>query len=649
MGNKGLISIGALLAAVAIFFAVNIVAGKALTSARIDLTEGKLHTLSPGSKSIAASLQEPITLTLYLTPKTANDIAPVQAYTQRVKELLAEFARASGGKIRFSTVEPEPFSEAEDKAVAAGVSGMATGTGEDRLYFGLVGTNAVDRTEVIPFFSPQKEEFLEYDVAKLIAALSDKPRKTIGLMSWLPIQGMEQNPMMQGRGGSPPWQIYTRLNETFDVKSVATNVKEIPSEIKTLVIIHPKSMSEATQYAVDQFVLRGGHAVVFVDPICDSDVPPGMNPMQAMQLPKASDLPKLFGAWGVEMEAGKIATDIGSAMTVAIGQQGRPESVPYVAWAQLTRDKKTIAAADPITGQLERLILATPGVLKKKEGASTDVQPLLMTTAKAAEADASLVSFMPDPKKMLADYKPGDKPLWLAVRITGKVKSAFPDGPPKTDPSQPGDKNAAPATPLPHVAESVEPIGVVVVADCDMLADRFWIQESRLGNVLLGYNEISDNGAMAIGAVENLSGSSELMTLRARGKFSRPFTRIEELELAAEQQYRAKEEELQGKLRTAEQKINELQKQRPDAKDSRLLMTPEQQKEIDGFKATLVQTRKELRDVKFNLNKDTRSLQSRLMAINIGLMPAIIAVFAVGLAAYRASRRTADRQAASKG
>lgn len=648
MAHKGLISLGTLVAAAIIFFAVNIVAGRVLTSTRVDLTDGKLHTLSKGSKNIAASLQEPITLTLYLTPQTASDAPQVQSYTQRVKELLGDFARESGGKIKFNTVDPQPFSEQEDKAVAAGVTGLPTGRGENRIYFGLVGTNAIDHSEVIPFFDPSKEEFLEYDVAKLIAALSDKPRKTIGVMSWLPIQGVEQNPMMQGRG-APPWQIYTRLNEAFDVKPVATNAKEIPAELKTLVIVHPKTMSEPTQYAVDQFVLRGGHVLVFVDPICDSDVPPSMNPMQAMQLPKASDLPKLFAAWGVELEPGKIATDTATAIKVSIGQQGRPEAVPYIAWFQLSKDKQNINAADPVTGQLERMILATPGVLKKKDGVGTDVQPLLTTTPTAGLAEVSAVSFMPDPKKMLADFKEGNTPLWLAVRITGKTKSAYPDGPPKSDPATDGDKNAPPATPLPHVAESADSIGVIVVADCDMLADRYWVQETRIGNVLLGYNEVSDNGALALGAVENLSGSTELMTLRARGKMSRPFTKIEELETAAAKKYQAKENELQDRLRTAEQKINELQKQKSGGSNTRMVMTPEQQKAIDEFKVEMVKTRKELRDVKFSLDKDTQSLQTRLMAINIGLMPAIIAIFALGLAAYRSSRRTADRQQANKG
>ncbi len=654
MQNKGLMAIGALAAALVLFFAVNIVAGKALTNVRTDLTEGKLYTLSKGSKNIASGLQEPIKLTLFLTEKTANSAAPIKAYSQRVKELLTEFARTSGGKLKLAIVDPEPFSEQEDQAVAAGIAGLATGHGDDRLYFGLVATNAVDRTEVIPFFDPSKEEFLEYDVAKLISQLSDKPRKTIGLMSWLPLQGTEQNPMMQGRG-APPWQIYKKLQDNFDVKPVATNAKEIAADIKTLVIVHPKNMSEPTQYAVDQFVLRGGRVLLFVDPHCDSDIPPGMNQFQAMQAPKSSDLPKLMGAWGVEMEPGKIAADMNAALQVPVGQGNRQEFAPYVAFLDLTKDRQSISTTDPVTGQLESVKVGTAGVLRKKEGVGTDVQPLLTTTAlptakdKGSMIDTSLISFIPDPKKLLAEYKPGDKPLWLAVRISGKAKTAFPEGAPKMDPSVEGDKNAPPATPLPHVAEAADSIGVIVIADCDMLTDPFWIREQRLGNMLLGYNEFSDNGALAVGAVDNLSGSTELMGLRARGKFARPFTRIQDLEREAQQRYHAKEEELKKKLTETEQQINAMQKQRPDGKDAKLVLSAEQQTAIDGFKTQMVQTRKELREVKFNLDKDTRSLQSWLMAMNIGLMPAIIAVFAIGLAGYRASRRSADREKASKG
>ncbi|HMN41787.1 MAG TPA: Gldg family protein [Phycisphaerales bacterium] len=645
MGNKGLISIGALGAALVIFFAVNIVAGRAFTNTRADLTDGKLYTLSPGSRAIAKSMGEPVHLTLYLSQKTSNDLPQIKSYAQRVQEMLREFARASDGKIILSVVDPEPFSENEDKAVAAGVGALPTGRGDERLYFGLVGTNSVDTTEVIPFFDPQKEEYLEYDLAKRLFNLSDSVSKTrpVGLMTWLPLEGSEGNPMMGGRG-TPEWQIHRRLKESFDLRPIATNAKEIPADIKVLVIVHPKSMSEATQYAVDQFVMRGGHVVVFVDPNCEADVPPGMNQFQAMQVPKSSELPRLLGAWGVEMEPAKIAADTASAVPVNVGQGNRPEVVRYVAFLNL--DKSRRSATDPVTGQLERLFLGTAGILKKKDGGTTDVQPLMTTSKEAMVLDASKVSVFPEPKKLLAEYVPGGKELWLAVRATGKAKSAF-TGPPTETPTPEGDKSKK--APGAFLAESAEPINVIVVADCDMLTDRFWINESRLGNLLLGYDEFTDNGSFVINAVDNLSGSSDLLSLRARGKFSRPFTRIEELRLDAQQKYQAKEQELQKKLADTERQINEMQQKRPDAKDTRVVLTPEQQKEIEKFRAQMVETRKELRNVKFNLDKDTRSLQNRLMALNIGLMPAVIAIFALGLAAYRTSRRAADRQTASKG
>jgi ABC-type uncharacterized transport system involved in gliding motility auxiliary subunit len=641
MGNKGLISIGALVAALVLFFAVNIVSGRALTSARADLTDGKLYTLSAGSRNIARSIQEPIRLTLYLTQKAANDLPQFKAYAQRVREMLDEYARSSGGKVIFTMIDPEPFSENEDKAVAAGISGQFTGRGEDRLYFGLVGTNAVDRTETIPFFSPEKEEFLEYDIAKLIYNLSDQPRKTIGLMTWLPLEGAEGNPMMGGRG-TPAWQIHKRLKDSFDVKPIATTAKEIPSDVKVLVIVHPKAMSEATQYAVDQFVLRGGRAVVFVDPTCEADVPPGMNQFQAMQVPKNSDLPKLLGAWGVEMDGGKIATDKALAVTVDVGTQARPDPVPYVAILKVDRAHRS--ATDPVTGQLDLLLMGTAGCLRKKDGATTDVQPLIFTSKTAAEVEAAKVSMFPEPKKLLAEYVPGDKELWLAVRATGKAKSAF-TGPPADAAPAEGDKDKPANAPAAYIAESTEPINVVVVADCDMLTDRYWIQV----HPLFGATETTDNGAFTIGAIDHLSGSSDLMSLRARGKFARPFTKMEELKQDAQQKYLAKEQELQKKVADAERDINDLQQKRPDAKDTRVVLTPEQSVRIEKLRKDMVQYRKELRDVKFSLDKDTHSLQNRLMALNIGLMPAVIAFFALGLAAYRASRRSADRQTASKG
>jgi ABC-type uncharacterized transport system involved in gliding motility auxiliary subunit len=387
--------------------------------------------------------------------------------------------------------------------------------------------------------------------------------------------------------------------------------------------------------------------LLFVDPNCDSDVPPGMNQFQAMQVPKASDLEKLMNSWGVEMVPGKVAADLESGVDVPSERGNRQDRVKYIAIMAL--DKAHRSASDPVTGQLEQLVLGTAGILKKKDGATTDIEPLIWTGKQGAPLDTNKISVFPDPAKLLAEFEPGDKELWLAVRATGKAKSAFPDGPPPEVKPAPGAETPKAPLPAGYLAESKEPINVIVVGDADFLSDRFWIQEARFGNAVLGYTEFSDNGAFTVNAVDNLTGSTDLLSLRARGKAARPFTRIKELEDKAQQQYQKEQERLEASLRETEQQINDLQKQRPDAKDSRIVLTSEQQKKIADFREKMIETRKKLRDVQFNLNKDVRDLKNRIMFYDIGLMPLIVGVFAVGLGLYRGVRRKADRQSASKG
>lgn len=645
--NKGLISILALLVAVVLFFAVNIASTAAVRGARIDLTEGKLYTLSPGALNIARKLPEPIRLTMYYSDKVANDVPQFKSYANRVKEMLTEIARASGGKVKFEVVNPEPFSDAEDKAVQAGLVGVPTGRAGERFYFGLVGVNSTDQQQTIPFFDPGKENFLEYDVTRLVYLLSNPEKKTVGLMTWLPLEGMQMNPM--GGRGVPPWQILEQMKELFTVKTIENSAKEIPDDVNVLMVVHPKSMSKETQYAIDQFVMRGGRLLLFVDPLCDQDVPPGMNPMQAMNLPKSSELNTLLNAWGVEMDPGKLAADRDNALRVGVGSQNRPEAVDYIAWLQL--GKGDINESDPVTGALSNsMILATAGVLRAKQGATTTFQPLVHTSKNSMELDASKVSFIPDPKSLLAEFKSDDTELTVAARITGKVKSAFPDGPPapapNSAPDKPVDQLAVDAAKAAHIVESKEPINVVVVADCDMLSDRFWVQEQRLfGQVSLGYTKISDNGDFVTGALDNLGGSSDLMSLRARGSFARPFVTVEAIQRNAEQKYQQKEQELQKKLRETEQKIAELQQKQPDGQSS-LLLSPEQEAEVAKFRAQMVDTRKELRSVQHDLRKDIERMGTRLKLANMAIMPGVVAVVALGLSAYRVSRRKSDRMKA---
>ncbi len=644
--NKKLLTTLGLALALALFIAINILATGVMSRARLDLTEHKLFTLSHGSKNIAAKLDEPIALTLYYSEATASDVpAQFKSYSQRVKEVLREYQLSSGGKLKLEIVSPEPFSETEDKAVADGIIGVPTGRSQDRFYFGLVGTNSTDKKEIIPFFDPTKGEFLEYSITRLIYLLSSTQKKTVGLLSYLPLEGVQNNPLMRGQN-VPPWQITTQIKELFEVKSIAPDASSLPEDVKIIMLVHPKGISDTMQYLLDQFVLKGGRLLVFVDPHCEADSPPGLNPMQSMEIPKNSDLKTLFDAWGIELTPGMFAADRQAALKVNMGSRTRPEAVTFVAWLGLTKDKDNLDAGDSITGTLQTINVASAGVLTKKSGSSIDFHPLLQTGTDAMLQDTKQLQLMPDPKAMLANFKPnGQTRYTIAARLTGKVKSAFPQG----DPHKPAAPEGQPSDqPQPgHIAESAEPINVVVVADCDILQDQFWVQESRLGNLVLGYQKMADNGDFVSGALDNLTGSSDMISVRARGKFQRPFDKVEQIKKDAEQKFLAKEQDLKAKLTEIDQRLSELQRKTPEG--GQLLLTPEMQAEMEKFGQARVQTRKELREVKYQSEKDEKSLATKLKVLNLALMPILIGIFAIGLSVYRANRRRTIRAAASKG
>ncbi|MBL9030993.1 MAG: Gldg family protein [Phycisphaerae bacterium] len=629
-----LLSTVGLVAVLALFLAVNILA-VGVRGARVDLTENRLYTLAAGSKRIAQHLDEPITLTLYYSEKQANDLpAQYKSYGTRVREVLREFTIASKGKIRLNVISPEAFSDEEDKAVAAGLVGVPTGRASERFYFGLVAVNSTDQQQVIPFFDPSKEEFLEYDLTRAIYLLSNPAKKAIGLMSSLPIEGVQDSPFARG-GQTPPWQIVAQMKELFEVKKVAPDVTEIPADVRVLMVVHPKNLGEKTLYAIDQFVLRGGRLMVFVDPWCEADVPPGVNPMQTMGMPRNSDLKRLMDAWGIEMVAERVAADKKNAIRVQMGSQTRPETVDYIAWMQMGKD--SLDSSDAITGQLQTMNVATAGVLTRKPDAAVAWTPLIQTSTESGLVDVKEIQFVPDPKKLLAEFVPSNQRQVIAARLSGKVKTAFADG----DPSKPAPTDGTPKDLAGHLAESAEPINVIVVADCDLLHDRFWVQEERLGQILLGYRKLADNGDFVIQALDNLSGSSDLISVRARGRFSRPFERVQRIQKDAEAKYIAKEQELQTKLRAGEARISDLMRQKPDG--SGVLLTPEVQEELSKARKDMVATRKELRDVQHQMRKSIESLGTSVKFVNIGLMPAVIGAAAVGLSVYRVNRRRTSR------
>jgi len=613
---------GLALAAV-LAMAVIIVANALLTGLRLDLTENRLFTLSDGTVKILRSLEEPIDIDFYFSRKTLADYPLVMNYATRVRDLLEEYAAKAGGKLRLRVIEPEPFSEAEDQAVAAGLDGIAVNSAGDRGYFGLVGRNSTDDQSIIPFFHANREAALEYDITKLIWNLAHPDKRVVGVISSLPVFG---GPVPAGRGRA--WTVIEAMREFFEVRNLGTQPERIDEEVSVLLVIHPKDLKDHTLYAIDQFILSGKPALIFVDPLAESDPaqPPPDSPYTVPDLD--SDLKFLFDAWGGEMREDKLAADILQAMRVqAQGQRG-PIETDFPPWLRVTGD--SLNREDFITSELDVVHLGTAGILQKKEDSKVQFTPLIQTTAKSMAMERDLLLFQRDPTVLLQSFEPGNRRLALAARITGKVKTAYPDGPPPRSAEEEKRREEAKAK---VIAEG--DINVIVVADTDILTDNFWIRTQSFFGIEMP-QAIANNGDFVINAIENLAGGSDLVSLRSRGRFARPFEVVDQIRLEAERQFRQQEQALQAKLEETERKILELQK---EGSEGGLILTPEQAEELERFREEQVKTRRKLRNVQHELRKNIERLGTQLKIINIGLMPALIALLAMGAGLYRVRRR----------
>lgn len=636
--NTRLLSGGGLLLALVAFLAVNIIGNQTLTSMRLDVTESKLFTLSQGTRNILDSLKEPVNLRYYFSNKLLAGYPDLQTYGVRVRDLLEEYASRSGGQIKLSVIDPEPFSEAEDQAVAFGIRQLPVSEVGDMAYFGLVGTNSVDQEIAIPFFDPSQEQALEYDLTKLVYNLAHPKKRVVGVISGLPIFG---TPDPYGRPAQP-WTVVPVLREAFDLRELRADLVSIDKDIDTLVVIHPENLPEETQYAIDQFVLKGGKAMVFVDPSAENDstVPDPANPTV---LPEhKSDLPKLLAAWGLKLLEGKVAADTDAAIRVSYTGNRGPQEIEYLPWLHL--EEKNLNRDDFTTSQLKLINVGSSGVLQRLEGATTTITPLIETGSNSGLLDAEAVMIVRDPRGLLESFKPEGKPQMLAARVTGKVKSAFPGGKvekagsnPAGQPADGGNAGKETVTKPNHVEESAQPINVIVVADTDLLADSFWIRMQQSMGVRVP-TPFADNGNFLVNAIDNLGGNSDLISLRSRGSSSRPFTVVEQIQKDAEAQFRNKERALQEKLQETEKKIAELQQQKDQTAGT--LMSPQQKAEVEKFKAEMINTRKQLRDVQHDLRKNIEGLGTKLRIVNIALVPVLLGAFAIVFALMRRTRRT---------
>lgn len=626
--------------ALVLFLAVNVFSNVAFRSARFDLTDQKLFTLSDGTEKILEDLQEPITLRFYLSKKLATGLPGINSYANRVLELLQEYEQTADGQLILRVIDPEPFSEDEDRAVGYGLKGIPLNNGKVQFYFGLVGTSSTDDQEIIVFFQPDREEFLEYDVTKLVYQLAHQKQKVVGLLSTLPMKGGPARAFPPGQGVNPPWLIYDAIGQMMNITSLEAEVTKIPDEVDVLMVVHPKKLSDDTLYAIDQFVLKGGRALVFVDPHGEAEqvAPNPMNPM-AMQGPRDSDLAKVFDAWGIELVSGKVVGDLPLAKKVNFQKQSRIVVADYPIWIDLTPNH--FNPDDVVTAKLPNLSMGSAGLLRKKEGSTIEFTPLVQSDEQAMQIDTGRIQFMPDVEGLLRTYRAEGEKFTMAARITGTVQTAFPERNPSPEKKNDQDAAKPESSENTHLMESAEPINVIVVADTDLLQDRFWVQVQNFLGQRIGVPTAA-NGDFVTNALDNLTGSNDLISVRSRGSFSRPFTLVRALQQEAEQRYRQKEQVLQQRLKDTERKIRDLQKDKED--QSTLILSTAQQDELDRFRQELVATRKELRGVQHELQKNIEGLEGVVKFLNIGLMPLVIAVGGVMMSAYRMRRRQAIRR-----
>jgi ABC-type uncharacterized transport system involved in gliding motility auxiliary subunit len=613
-GNRKLLTGGALAVLAVLFVAVILICNTLFRGARLDLTSSHLYTLSQGTKNILSSIDEPIHLYLFYSDKGSQELPQLRVYAQRVREMLEEMSARAGGKLKLEVIDPQPYSEDEDRATGYGLQAVPAGQNGEKIFLGLAGTNSTNGKSVIPFLQPNKESFLEYDVAKLIHELTQTKKTIVGMISSLPIA---QSFDPQTRAMKDAWAIDQQLTQMFDVRTLnAASVKSIDKDIDTLALVHPKKLSDDAVYAIDQFVMRGGHLLVFVDPEAEADesgADPG-NPQAAMMADKSSDLPQLFKAWGIEYDPHKIVLDRKHALQITV-QQGAP---PVADPAILGFRKADLNSADVITANLDTINISSAGYFALAKDAKGKLTPLIQTSDDAMTVPTERVKFLPDPSQLLAGYTPTKEHYVIAGRLEGKFASAFPD-----------HKDAE------HLAETKADNVVMLVADTDVLTDRLWVQvQPFFGQKIM--NAFANNGDFFINSVDNLTGSSDLISIRGRATSQRPFTVVEDMKRSAEESFRDKEHELQQQLSDTERKLSELQSGK--SKGSEMILSPEQQAELTKFSDQKVLIRKQLRQVRHSLDENIDALGARLKFLNIGLMPILITLAALAFALWKRKR-----------
>ena len=643
------------LTAIAITLLFGVLVISLIPSLRIDLTEDRLYSLSEGTLSILSSLNEPIELMFFYSDSATEDVPQLRTYGNRVQELLREIVIASEGNLSLRVIDPEPFSEEEDLATQYGVRAVPVTQGGQGVYFGLVaakgGADVPDllrATETMPLIRPDQEEFLEYEFMKIITQVSNPERTVIGLVTQLDIDGGFDP--MTGQG-TQQWMIMDLVRQLYDVRRIDISSDSIEEDVDILMIVHPQGLSDRFLYAIDQHILRGGDALLFLDPNADSMV--GRSP-QGNLIPAgmSSELPGLLDAWGLEFDNSKVLTDNELALRVMMGQGQR--AVPHL--GMLGVQGNFLTQGDIITNRLETINLSSAGAISQSKEGGLSFEPLITSSSDAMLMDRSFVESVTDPNVLFDEFESENRSFVIAARLSGLIETAFPEGQPaipvteEESNSDDADEEVSVAeetssevdvvneeSEIAHLSTSLEPTNIVVFADSDLLTDRLWVQVTQFFGQRIP-QPFANNGDLVINAMDNLSGGADLSSIRSRGRYSRPFTKVLALQREADDRLREEESELSARVAETESALAALNTDEEGNPIGEI--TPEIQTEIDRFNGELIETRRRLREVRFQLTEDIEQLGSNLKAVNTALVPILLTLFFLGRYYFRSRRRT---------
>lgn len=597
----------------AVFLGAMIVNNTYLQNINVDLTKEKIYSLSEGSQQIAADINEPITLYLFFSENTSSGMTVIRDYKARVESLLNEYQRLSKDMISLEVIDPEPFSEAEDRAASFGLTAAATGVGQETIYFGLAGTNALDDAIVIGFFDPQKEAFLEYDISSLLYQLNDPEPVNLTIVSDLQVAG-GQNSL--GGQTTPAYVLYQQLDEIFEVSLVSGSDEALPDNTQVLLLWHPQNINESLLLSVDQFLMKGGKALALLDPHYESD-PMAKNGAVGAN---SSSL-ELLSAYGINIDTTQVVLDALTGLEVRNPAGG---TIRHLGFLGLTNAQ--INDNDITTGDLDSVNGASFGTVSLAENATLTQRVLLNTSVNSGLMPANDYAATQNPALFATKFSPGNKTLTLAARYSGAAPSFF------------ASQNTKVDTDSEPLLKQTSRLNIVVIADADIAADRFWVQQSNFFGQTVS-TPFADNGDFIINTLENLSGSENLIGIRSRGTFARPFSKVQEIQVVAEEKFREQEKRLQSQLEQTETQLSELQTQ-----GDSLALSPEQEVAIEAFTEQRIAIRKSLRDVQFQLQKDIDELGNILKLLNIVVAP--LALVILLFLSAKLCKKRAPKQAA---